>query len=42
MDTSTSCQPPIPAKNKPMSLSQAQLNDSLGDLGIYLYIYIGI
>ena len=42
MDTSASCQPPIPDKNKPISLSQAQLNDLIGDLGIYLYIYIGI
>ena len=27
MDTSTSYQPPIPDKNKPVTLSQAQLND---------------
>ena len=34
MDTSASYQPPIPDKNKPMSLSKAQLNDLTRDLGL--------
>ena len=34
MDTSTSYQPPIPDKNKPVTLSQAQLNDLTRNLGL--------
>ena len=34
MDTSTSYQPSIPDKNKPMSLGKAQLNDLTRDLGL--------
>ena len=34
MDTFASYQPPIPDKNKPMPLTQAQLNDLTRDLGL--------
>ena len=34
MDTSASYQSPIPDKNKPMPLRQAQLNDLTSDLGL--------
>ena len=34
MDTSASYQSPIPGKNKPMPLCQAQLNDLTSDLGL--------
>ena len=34
MGTSASYPPPIPDENKPVSLSQAQLNDLTRDLGL--------